>query len=87
MSTVTVRTSHYGNPVAEFPARTLTAFGTGVAATVVYWDRDYRAFFVRGHYLNKGGEVGKRRAHTVIGAGDVPADILAALRAHPTLTN
>ena len=71
----------YGCPVVELDDRRINVDGRTIVASVVYWDDEYAAFFIRGHYARLDGTVGGRRANRLVSAGQLPADIVAALRA------
>jgi hypothetical protein len=61
--------------------RVITVSGKQVHTGMVYWDPAHGCYFVRGAYGKKDGTRGKRPAHTVLLAGEVPADVHKAIQA------
>ena len=74
-------TPHRGLTVASFPVRIITVSGKPVHTSTIYWDPACRCYFVRGVYGKKDGARGKRPAHTVLLAGEIPADVHKAIQA------
>lgn len=79
MSTFTASTSRYGYPIAEFEPAPLTVANRVVIATAVIWDAEYNHFRAIGHYAKKDGTAGFQVAKPLMGRGEVPADMRAAL--------
>lgn len=74
-------THHHGLTVASFPTRVVIVSGKPVHTNTIYWDPAYQCYFVRGVYGKKDGTRGKRPAHTVLLAEELPTDVHKAIRA------
>ncbi len=78
---LTASVSHYGYPTVNFEERTLTISRRAVIANSVIWDAEYGAFRVSGHYAKKDGTAGAQIAKPLAFESELPADIVAALKA------
>jgi hypothetical protein len=72
--------SRYGYPVVDFDETTLVISRRNVVAKSVIWDAEYSAYRVIGWYAKKDGTCGAQIAKPLAFSGELPADIVEALR-------